>query len=299
MLNKISMDKEQRKRYLFIASFLLPVLALFIIVRIWPITEAFRLSLHRYDMLSQTETYIGLRNFQRLFASNDFIISLKNTALFAAITVPANIFFGLGIAMLLQSRKRKIPVLEAIYFLPYMVPLVPASIVWKWIYSPNGLLNRFLEVIGLSHVGWLTESVALFSIMILFVWRMNGYLMIIFLVGLRAIPKMYHDAAAVDGANWWQQARFVTLPLLRPILLYAGIMATVWAFMIFSPVYVMSQGSDFATGASVKVLSLDIYMRSFSYMRMDMACAEAVILFMIIMFFTAIELQFGRQKTSH
>lgn len=299
MLNRFSVGKSQRKRYLFIASLLLPVFAIFIVVRIWPITETFRLSFHHYDMLRHTETYIGLRNYSRLFASNDFILSLKNTVLFAAVTVPVNIFFALGLAMLLQSRKRKIPILEAIYFLPYMVPLVPASIVWKWIYSPNGLLNRFLETIGLSHVAWLTGSMALFSIMILFVWRMNGYLMIIFLVGLRSIPSIYHDAAAVDGSNWWQQTRFVTLPILRPILLYASIMATVWAFMIFSPVYVMSQGSDFATGGSVKVLSLDIYMRAFSYMRMDMACTEAVILFMIILFFTAINLRVSRQKSVH
>jgi multiple sugar transport system permease protein len=295
MITNISTEK--RKKYIFIASIIIPIFMLFFVIRIWPIIDSIKLSLFKYDMLTDTGKFVGLDNFRKLFLSKDFKISLKNTLLFVVLTVPANIVIGLGLAMLLESKKKKHPILEAIYFLPYMIPIVPASIIWKWIYSPNGLLNRLLDLFNLPGVGWLTSRYALYSIMVLFVWRMNGYLMIIFLVGLRSIPSVYKDAALVDGANVWQQFRHVILPILKPIILYASVMATVWAFMIFSPVYVMSQGSDFAPGGSVKVLSLDLYMRAFNYLKLDMACAEAVVLFLIIILVTFINLRMNKTES--
>jgi len=281
----------QQKRNVFVASIIIPLLILFILIRIWPIINSVILSLFKYNMLTGSKTFVGLNNFKKLFMDREFIKSFKNTMLFVVITVPVNMILGLGVASLLESKKMKLPVLEIIYFLPYMIPIVPASIIWKWIYSPRGLLNALFNLVGFSSVGWLSADWALYSIMVLFVWRMNGYLIIIFLVGLRSVPSEYGEAAMIDGANMWQKFRYVTLPILKPVILYASVMVYVWAFMIFSEVFIMSQGSDVAPGGSVTVLSLDLYKRAFTYLKFDMACTEAVVMLSIILIFTFFNLK--------
>jgi len=292
-----SLSERRKKEYIFIVCILLPTLSLFFLLRIYPMIQSFILSFRKYDILSPTRPFVGFTNYKRLFSSDrSFCISLKNTLLFAGITVPANLLIGLFLALLLRSRKKKSPFFEALFFVPYMVPVVPIAIVWQWMYNPNGILNAVLTFVGLRPMEWMTGPMALFSIMFLFIWQMNGYLMIVFLVGLRGIPNIYHEAASIDGANQWQAFWRVTLPLLKPIILYGTVIATVWAFTIFSQVYVMTQGSDVAPGGSVKVLALDIYQKGFNYFKMGLASAEAVILFIVIMFITIAQLKLGKQS---
>ena len=189
-------------------------------------------------------------------------------------------------------------VYQTIYFLPVITPLVPMSIAWKWIYDYNyGILNYALSLVGLPAVPWLTEpSVALWALIVMGVWKVLGYNMVLLLVGIRNIPQTYLEAAEIDGAGAWRQFRHVTLPLLKPILLYVLVTSTINAYNVFTQVYVMTLGSQAAPGQAVRVLVFDIYQNAFQYFRMGYASAEAVMLTMIVLGFTLIQFRIARNK---
>ena len=286
-----------RKQYLFIASILVPVIAVFLIMRVFPMIQTIIMSFLNYELVKKAKPFVGLKHYIKLFTSDrQFAKAIKSTLLFTLVTVPANLLMGLGLALLLQSRTKRSAFFESLFFIPYIAPLVPMAIVWQWLYTPQGVLNDLLKIIGLSPVGWMNAEMAIFSIMIMFVWQMNGYIMIIFLVGLRGIPHIYYDAARIDGANWWQQFTRVTMPLLTPITLYGVVMASLWAFLVFSQVYVMTQGSDVAPGGDIRVLVIDIYEKGFRYHKMGFASAEAVVLLFIILVITLIQLRLIRKR---
>jgi multiple sugar transport system permease protein len=291
------MSRLRRKQALFIASVLVPVLTLFFIVRVYPMLQTVVISLFRYDPIKPVKPFIALENYLTLFREDiQFGESIRNTFLFTLITVPANLLIGLGLALLLQNRDPLSPAFESLFFIPYIAPIVPMAIVWQWMYAPNGVLNQIITALGGAKVTWLGLENTLYSVMLMFVWQMNGYLMLIFLVGLRGIPSMYYEAASIDGANWWHRFVRITLPLLRPITLYGAVIATLWAFMVFSQVFVLTQGSDWAPGAAINVLVLDIYNKAFSYRRMGLASAEAVLLLIMIMIITMFQLRLGKSK---
>ncbi len=255
------------------------------------------ISLFKYDPIKAHKPFKGLGNYIKLFSEDEqFQSSIINTILFALITVPANMLIGLALALLLQSHKKKSSFFESLFFIPYIAPIVPMAIVWQWMYSPDGVINHLVMALGAGKVAWMSLDMALFSIMIMFIWQMNGYLMLIFLVGLRGIPTMYYESASIDGANWWVKFRKITMPLLKPITSYGLIIATLWAFMVFSQVFVMTQGSDVAPGAAVNVLVLDIYQKGFTYRKMGLASAEAVLLLLIILTITLLQLRLGRER---
>jgi multiple sugar transport system permease protein len=291
------MSAVRKKQMLFVASVLVPVVTIFFVVRIYPMLQTLIISLFKYDPIRPVKPFRGLGNYVQLFSRDEqFQQSIRNTLLFAGITVPANMLIGLGLALVLQRRFRGSSFFESLFFIPYIAPIVPMAIVWQWMYAADGVFNQLILALGGAKMAWMSLQTALYSIMILFIWQMNGYLMLIFLVGLRGIPDMYYEAASIDGASWWAQFTRVTLPLLRPITLYGLIVSTLWAFMVFSQVFVMTQGSDVAPGAAVKVLVLDIYQKGFTYRKMGLASAEAVMLLLIILAITLAQLRLGKTK---
>jgi multiple sugar transport system permease protein len=172
------------------------------------------------------------------------------------------------------------------------------AVAWKWIYDYNyGLLNYGLSLFGIHAVAWLTDpGIALWAIIIMSVWKTIGYNLILFLVGIRNIPEVYLEAARIDGASDWQLFRHVTLPLLKPILLYVLVTSTINSFNVFTPVYVMTQGSQAAPGQAVRVLVFDIWQNGFQYLKMGYASAEAVTLTLIVLGFTWIQFRLGRSQ---
>jgi multiple sugar transport system permease protein len=291
------MTQMRRTQAFFIASVLVPVLTLFFIVRIYPMLQTVIISFFKYDPIRPVKPFVGLGNYIRLFMEDEqFKLSIRNSLLFVIITVPGNILIGLLLALVLQHRVKGSSFFESLFFVPYMAPIVPMAIIWQWMYAADGVFNQILMALGGSRVAWMSLDLALPSIMLMFVWQLNGYMMLILLVGLRGIPVMYYEAAAIDGASWGAQFTRITLPLLRPITLYCLIIGTLQAFMVFSQVFVMTQGSDVAPGAAVHVLVLDIYQKGFTYRKMGLASAEAVILLVIILTVTVLQLRFGRSR---
>lgn len=272
---------------------LLPTVLLYFIFRIIPIVDTFRLSFYSWSVLGVGNKFIGLENYFKLFSDKLFITSLVNTTLFAILVVSFSVAISLALAIMLNNKRmeRFSPIYELIYFLPVVTPMVPVAVMWKWIYDPQyGLLNYFLSLFGISPKAWLVyPELALYAIVIMSVWKIVGYYMMIFLVGLKNISKEYYEAALIDGAVGWQVFRYITLPLLRPIVLYVLVVATIQAFNVFTQVYVMTSDIQGAPGRLVRVLVYDIYENGFRYFKMGYASAEAVILLLIVLVLTVFE----------
>jgi multiple sugar transport system permease protein len=282
-------------------AMLLPVLAIFAYVRIVPIGRSVQLSLFDWKLIARVRPFVGLDNYVRMLGDENFHIAIWNTTVYSLATVLLSTVIALPLAVLLARRGRASAVYQTIYFLPVITPLVPMSIAWKWIYDYNyGILNYALSLIGIPPIAWLTDAhIALWALVIMGVWKVLGYNLVIFLVGIRNIPAPYLEAASLDGASEPQKFWRVTLPLLRPIVLYVLVTSTINAFNVFTQVYVMTLGSQAAPGQAVRVLVYDIYQNAFQYFRMGYASAEAVTLTLIVLGFTLIQFRtFREQETA-
>ncbi len=296
LLQALERDRWRTLAFCYLA--LAPVLLLFGYVRGWPIIQSFILSFYKWELINPVRPFIGWLNYEMLLEDENFHLALKNTLIYSISTVVLSTLLALPLAVFLARKTRLSAVYQTIYFMPVITPMVPVSIAWKWIYDYNyGLLNYGLSIFGLPSVAWLTDpAIALWALIIMGVWKVLGYNMILLLVGIRNIPASYVEAAAIDGASAWQQFRRVTLPLLRPILLYVVVTSTINAFNVFTQVYVMTLGSQAAPGQAVRVLVFDIYQNAFQYFRMGYASAEAVMLTLLVLGFTLIQFRFARNK---
>jgi multiple sugar transport system permease protein len=282
---------------LFCYVALLPVLALFLYVRIIPIGFSAYLSFFNWSLVKPRKPFVGWDNYLGLLEDDNFILALKNTTLFSFSTVLLSAAIALPLAVFLSRRSRLSPFYQTIYFLPVITPLVPVSIAWKWIYDYNyGVFNYLLSLVNLPAVPWLTDvDIALWALVLMGVWKTLGYNMILFLVGLRNIPREYLEAASIDGASDWQRFWRITLPLLKPILLYVLVTSTISAYNVFTQVYVMTLGSQSAPGQAVRMLVFDIYTNGFQFFRMGYASAEAVVLTFIVLGLTVIQFTLVRE----
>ncbi len=288
--------RNQTKRQLFCYLGLLPIVLLFVWLRIIPLISTIKLSFHDWSLVKEFRPFVGLKNYAKLLNDTIFFKALGNTTIFALATVVVGIVLALALAMALNGRTRLSGFYQTIYFLPVITPMVPIAVIWKWIYDPGyGLLNYILSFFGIKPIGWLMyPNLALMSIIIMCIWKALGYNMILFLVGLKNIPKQYYEAAAIDGANSWQAFAQITLPLLKPIIMYVFITATIDGFNIFTPIYVMTTGSQGAPGNAVRTLVFNIYEDAFRYFKMGYASAQAVVLLLIVLALTVLQLRVFR-----
>jgi multiple sugar transport system permease protein len=275
---------------------LLPVIALFAYVRILPIGFSVLLSFYRWDLIRPVKPFVGLDNYANLLADENFQLALRNTSIYSACTVAGAVLLAMPLAAFLSRRSPLSAFYQTVYFLPYITPIVPMAIAWKWIYDYNyGALNYLLSLLGIPAVPWLTDpDIALWALIVMGIWRVIGYSMILFLVGLRNIPAEYLEAASLDGATPWQRFRRITLPLLRPILVYVIVTTTIASFQVFTQVYVMTLGSQSSPGQAVRMLVFDIYTNGFTYRHMGYASAEAVMLTFIVIGITFAQFSLSR-----
>lgn len=291
-----ALSAVKTNRLLFVCSVIILLYFLFGILRLFPIFQMFRLSFYNFDLIGLKREFIGLRNYIDLFHDTNFHLALRNTLLVVAISVPATVLLAFVLALFYNTKLRLRSFYQLIYFIPAIMPTAAVSLIWRWMYDPGyGLLNYILSWFGIRPVPWLVnERIALFSVILLWVWKWVGYYAILFLVGLQNIPEMYRDAAKVDGASWWQMLRYVTLPLLKPVTLFILIIASTWAFRIFVPVYILTLGSQGAPGNAVRVIVYDMYENFFVFFKVGYASAEGFILFLIVAIFTFLQLKLTR-----
>ncbi len=279
---------------------LAPVLALFAYIRVYPIVRTFIMSFYKWDFTAKLHPFIGLSNYINMFSDERFLEALLNTTWFSVATVILSILAALPLSAILAGRTRWSPFYQAIYFLPYITPMVPVAVAWKWIYDPvHGILNYFLSLVGISPVGWLVyPNTAMWAIIIMSVWKVIGYNMVLFMVGIKNIPNVYYEAAEIDGASGLAAFRYITMPLLKPILLFVIVTSTINAYNVFTQVYVMTLGSQSAPGSALRVLVYDIYQNGFNFFKMGYASAEAVVLTMIVLILTLAQFRVMRGEES-
>jgi multiple sugar transport system permease protein len=289
-----------KKNWVFVISALLPPLAIYVWVRIIPIADTLRLSLYEWNIISPVKPFVGLANFKELFTDPLFLEALRNTSLIAFGVLVVTIPLGLLLATLIHHRtkSRLSGFYETAVFIPHVVSLVPAAMAWKWVFDARlGPLNAFLGLFGIPAQSWLFDPVlSIVCVIVLCSWQALGYAVLIFLVGLKNVPQSLHEAASLDGASAIQRFRFVTLPMLQPVLLYVSVVTLVSAFNVYAQVYVLASDVQGAPGLLVRVLVLDMIENSFRNYRVGYAAAEAVVLLAIVLVLTAIQFSVFRER---
>lgn len=276
-------------------AFILPLVALFAVFRLWPALNGFILSFQKYSFRDGA-TWIGLENYQKLVDTPLFWSSLRVTATYALIAVPLTTVGALGLALLINRSIRGLTWYRAAYFLPYVTSFVMIAIIWAWVYSPNdGLFNTVLGWFNLGPVKWLSsKTMVLPSLAIMAAWKGVGYAMMILLAGLKAIPAELTEASQVDGATARQTFFRVTLPLLKPMLFFVVVLETIGAFQVFDPMYVLTGGGPVRASYS---LSYYLYDQSFKFQNFGYSAAIGMVLFLITFAVNMIQrLMFGDGK---
>ncbi|MCL4458533.1 MAG: sugar ABC transporter permease [Chloroflexi bacterium] len=274
--------KRAYQKWFAIVSFAAPALILLFIFRLLPLIEAVRIGFYEYSLLSPTMTFIGLNNYYEAFRDPLFRTSLINVAYYVLGKVPIQMALGLALAMAVNRSGWFIPVTRASIFIPVVTSLVIVSTLWLMMYHPSqGILNSLLASVGLPRMKFLIdETQAMPSIILMSIWKDVGFSMIFFLAGLQGIPEELHEAAAIDGAGAWSRFRHITLPLLKGTTLFVLVTETIFAFRVFTPVYLMTHGGP---GDATRVVVYYIYERAFFYNAMGYASALSVILLVIIL----------------
>jgi multiple sugar transport system permease protein len=230
--------------------FLLPYLALFVTFVLAPIVIGLWVSLHVWDFTIPRKPWNGLGNYKDLFDSEsvvgpDFIRSMKATGIFTLFSVPLLVVVPLAVALLMNAKFKGRNLFRAIYFAPYVLGVAVIAVLWRYILDNNiGLLNRYLGAIGLpDNIAWTTSTpAAWFALIGVTVWWTLGFNAVIYLAGLQDIPLELYEAAKIDGAGAWQRFRHVTLPGLRPVLMFIVIVTIIASANMFGQSYLITQG---------------------------------------------------------
>lgn len=275
-------SSEAVKGYLFA----LPWFIGFFVFTLYPVMAAIYYSFCSYDIVSPPQ-WINIANYKTLINEDPlFWKSLFNTVFYTFFSVPLGILIALILAVLLNYKLRGMSWFRTIFYLPTIVPVVASCILWLWILNPQfGLLNVFLAKLGIAGPGWLAdENWSKPSLILMSTWAVGGS-MIIFLAGLQGIPRRLYEAAELDGANWWRKLISVTVPMLSPAIFFNMIMGIIGSFQVFTQVFIMTDGGPVD---STLFYVLYLYRNAFVYFKMGYASAMALILFIIILFFTLV-----------
>jgi multiple sugar transport system permease protein len=278
-------------------SLIAPTTVLFTIFYFIPLIETILNGFYRFNMMSPSKQFVGLQNYQTIFADAGFQAALWHTVVYTVFTVFFSSAFSLLVAVLLNQKIRGRNIYRAIYFLPVIAPNIASSIVFTDIFGndSSGAMNKFLGLFGVQPIAWLgSQHYAMATVIIYSVWTLIGYNMVIYLAGLQNIPENYYEAARIDGANSWDVFRRITLPLLRPTTLFVIVVGVISAFQVFNQVYIMTQGGPL--NATTVILYL-IYQEAFQNFHGGTASAMSVVLFLILLILSIVQVRmFSRRE---
>lgn len=290
------MTRQDRAGLIFVS----PVLLGTLIVLVLPTLGGMLLSVTDFDIYALADLrflrFVGLSNYLDLTRQPLFWRAVANTALFAAIGVPAAIAASLATAVLVDATVvRWKPLWRLLLFAPYVTTLVATALVWRYVLDTNsGLLNYLLSLVGIAPVDWLGDPRTSIPATLLFVvWKAFGYNMLVFVAALSTVPRDLHEAARLDGAGGWARFRHVTLPAIGPALLLAAVLSVANFVQIFTEPYVMTHGGP--AESTVTVLYF-MFEQGFTWWNLGIASAVAVLLFAVILVLTAVQARLGRRN---
>ena len=296
----LSQLNEQKWSFLFIA----PAVLLFLIFVLGPLIASFYWSFTEYNGISAPK-WVGLANYKAIFFNDPrFWKSISNTIFYTVGVIPPGVVLSLLLAIAVDQHIRFKSLFRIIYFIPSVTSVIALSVIWKWMFAGGkyGLINYFLITIGLKPIDWLMSPTwTLPAIMIMSVWAGLGYNMILFLAGLQTIPTTVYEAADIDGANIWNKFWHITVPLLKPTMVFVVIMGFIAAFQVFERIYIMTE-SEFGIGGVLdSALTIVAYLYDMGFRKFQMGYASALgyIVFIVIFIITIINLRFVKSKVEY
>jgi multiple sugar transport system permease protein len=285
------------RRALWAWAFLAVPLAFYAGIRFYPAADAFLMSLTDWNVVG-ARRFIGLANYRRLAADPTFWTVMGNTFQYLVVGVAVSLVLSFVVAYHLDRIRLGHALLRALYFVPHVTTAVAMAWVWRWFYQPVpvGVFNGLLVALGLPQQPFLrsTEQ-ALYAVLAPAVWAALGLQVVIFLAGLKAIPDVYYEAAAVDGAGRWRVLVDITLPLLRPTIVFVVVVSSIGFLRIFDYAYSMTGGQGGPLDAT-KPLVLKIYETAFGHFEMGYAAAQTVVLFVILLTVSLLQLRLLRAR---
>lgn len=279
--------REAVEGYIFILPWLVGLVAFVV----GPIIASFYLSFTDYQIV-KPPTFTGLANYQRLAGDDLFWQALKVTAIYVVVTTPLQLCLSFAVALLMNQKVRLLGLWRTIYYIPNLVPTIAVAMLWLWVLNPQfGLLNTLLRYVGIQGPLWLSSSRwALISLIIMSLWSAVGAPMLIYLAGLQGISSDLYEAVACDGGGGWAKFRYITVPMMTPVIFFNLVMSMIASFQIFSGPYLVTGGGP-ANATLFYVLY--IYQNAFQYFQMGYASALAWVLFVIILAVTVLVLRWS------
>ncbi len=275
----------------------LPVL-FYVVIRFYPTADAMLLSFQRWNLLGQ-RSWVGMDNYVRLWSDPVFWKVFGNTFTYLILGTPISLLISFVIAYHLEKTRFLHGTLRALYFLPFLTTAVAMAWVWRWFYQPVpiGLFNNILSSLGFAQVRFLNStSNALPAVLAPAIWAGLGFQIIIFMAGLRAIPQTYYEAARIDGVSNWTILHQITLPLLKPTIVFLVVFSSIGFLRIFDQVFNMTTNDPGGPLNATMPLVLMIYQTGFSSFEMGYAAAQTVVLFVILLIVSLIQLRILRDR---
>jgi len=293
------MKINQKKQQALVAYlFILPGLLLYIIFLIYPILKALQISFYEWNiMLGSQNIFVGMANYERALSDPIVGVALKNTTLYTIVTVPGQMVIALFIALLLNKITKGKIFFRTIYYIPVVTSWVVVSLLFRYLFqSPKGIINFIIvNVLGVVQkpIPWLQEATtAFFPILSLGIWKGIGWTMVIFLAALETISPDLYEVAEIDGANGWQKLTGITLPLIRPTLVFTSVMLMIGGFNVFISVFLITQGGPLQR---TEVILSYMYRQAFNYLDFGYGAALSFILTIIIAVLSFLQIRFLRK----
>jgi ABC-type sugar transport system permease subunit len=294
-----ALSRRKIRDYLTAYLFLAPYLLVYLVFLLIPVFWSMWLALRQGGLLSGTK-FVGLQNFSTIWGDALFRQSVRNTIYYTLLVVPIAMTLSLLLALLIHNMRRVWQnIVKVALFLPLVSSVVALSIIWKAIFSPTreAPLNLLVGLFGVPPQNWLgNPSLVIPSIVGFEIWRGYGFWVILFLAGLDAIPAEIHDAASVDGANAWQKFWSITLPLLRPTVLFLSVMGLIWNFQLFDAVYMLTGGGPANSSATVVWY---VYRSAFHFEKLGYGATMGIFLLIVILALTLIQFRLGRSEIEY
>lgn len=291
------MSVLEQRRTITAYLFLVPAFAFLIVFLFIPLFQVIYYSFTDYDLLT-APTWVGLENYQKLFQDDLFWKSLFHSFIYLAVT-PILIVLSITLAIIVNRPLRGVYLFRALYYIPVVISAVAIGMIFNFVFSePSGLINGALRQTHIidKPIHFLTDpKYILYSIMSVTVWRGIGYYMVMFLAGLQAIPEELYEAAAIDGANRWQQHLHITVPSLRPVITFVAVISSIAALRAFDEIFILTNGTGGLLDSGLTSIFY-LYRQAFRFLNIGYAAAIAVVFTAITMIFSLINLHFLEGK---
>lgn len=287
--------KSKSRINLPVIYFVLPFMVVYVIFQIYPLFQAVIASMFKWDLLTSSMSFIGFKNYLHMFQDPTFWSSLMNTIKFVIFSTPMLIGVGLLFALLLNGTSSKKVLFRTAFFAPYVFSVSIVTLIWGFMFNPQkGLLGEFSRMLGAEPINWLTDpTFAMLAIIIATLWWTVGFNMVLLLAGLQDIDPALYESSSLEGATWFQDFLYITLPSLRRTLELVTILQIIMSFQIFGQVYILTKGGP---GGTTRVLIQYIYETGFRDHQLGYASAMAFILFLVMAMVSFFQFRLSKEE---